>query len=132
MSATIMFVCPQCKVQGLARPEWVGKRIKCPRCGTESRIRATELGLAPPEPKKPASDFETVHDLLPAPLAAPPCRWEYRVVKHNRRELLRLLDELNALGDEGWECVGVLEPPDMLLYKRPKASAKESADDTRA
>jgi hypothetical protein len=60
----------------------------------------------------------TVHDLLPEP--TPPVRWEYRVVKHNRRDLLRLVDDINALGDEGWECVGILEPPDVLLYKRAK------------
>ncbi len=104
MAQTIPFTCPACNTLAHARLEWIGKQVKCVKCGHVSRVPAPELGKA-----------ETVHDLPPAP----PMRWEYHVVRHASGSVLRFLDELNGLGNEGWECVGVLQPG-VLLYKRPR------------
>lgn len=112
MSTTsILFTCPQCKVQGKARPEWAGRRLRCPRCGAESQIGAPEAAAAPN-----GTEADTVHD-FPDPV--PVVRWEYRVVRHSSGEPLTLLEEINALGHEGWECVGLIQRK-VLLYKRPK------------
>lgn len=48
-------------------------------------------------------------------------RWEYRVVTHDVAEMQRTgEDELNALGKDGWELVGVLALPNgaRFYFKR--------------
>lgn len=119
MTPTIPFTCPECKAPALARPGWIGKQVKCIKCGCLSRVPKTETPV-PPMPGKPETDkIETVHD-LPS-VTSTSGRWEYRVVRHTSGSVLRFLDDMNALGDDGWECVGVLQPG-VLLYKRSRTS----------
>jgi hypothetical protein len=135
-TTSILFTCPECKVQGKAKPEWVGRKLRCPRCGIETEIAAPEAEVLPepsaevtpevadetpdfgaqlPEPAAPSeAQTETVHD-FPDPV--PTGLWEYRIVRHTSSDPLTLIDEIMSVGNEGWECVGVLQRK-VLLYTR--------------
>jgi hypothetical protein len=119
MNSTLLFTCPQCHSPSRAKNEWVGKRVKCLRCGYESQVPTPEQSLSPPANHAAhTTQTDTVHD-LPS-ISATYQRWEYRIVRHASSAVLELVDDLNALGEEGWECVGIMKQPQVLLYKRPK------------
>src|SRR5262249_28358654 len=122
-TTAIQFCCDQCKLNGFARPEWAGKKVKCPRCGHISRVPAsdatpapepspvdatapTQLRIALPDPASiPAGD--TLHDLH---VKSAHTQWEYQVVRPDLGDdsdlAARLTDAMNVRGAAGWECVG--------------------------
>jgi hypothetical protein len=120
MSTTVPFVCPACKTVRRAKTEWIGKRVKCLTCGHESRVEAPAPEAPAPVTAvaKPARP-ETIHDLHLLP-PAKMAHWEYQLVRHPTNDPLKLLDEMNVLGNEGWECVGPLQRG-VLIYKRPRS-----------
>ncbi len=55
-------------------------------------------------------------------------RWQYMVSTLTVEGLPNLADLLNAAGEEGWELVGVVDPPESrhtrsLIFKRPGPDA---------
>jgi hypothetical protein len=135
-NTAILFTCPGCKLTGQAKPEWAGRKVKCPRCGEQSRIPGHDPDPAPNgtpveapapdsvavEPAPVSAAPETLHDIHVKP--AHPA-WEYQVVRPELAadgELAgRLTQDMNAHGADGWECVGLIQYPGLfLVYKRPK------------
>jgi hypothetical protein len=72
-------------------------------------------GAPQPQPPQPRVQPPTVYVYEPQ-------RWEYRIVDSNQRERVAE-DQLNALGNDGWELVGIVPGPKaaQFVFKRPRA-----------
>jgi hypothetical protein len=123
MSTAILFTCVQCKSVFEVKPEWIGRKAKCPQCGLVSRI--TARGADGPREEIPTTrndrPHDTLHDIDPRARVL----WEYRVLRHdfesNGEVAEHLNQAMNTEGTEGWECVSVLPPPvALVIYKRVK------------
>jgi hypothetical protein len=123
MSTAVLFSCPQCKSVFEVKPEWIGRKAKCPQCGLVSRITARAAQSS--RDAVPASgnerSQETVHDIDPKGAPA----WEYLVLRHDFEAGGDVAGELgqamNTEGSAGWECISVLPPPlALVVYKRLK------------
>jgi len=72
---------------------------------------------------------DTLHDLRPGTAKT---RWEHKIVCHelstDADASTKLNDEMNLLGEEGWECAGITTAPTngaraclWVTYKRPRS-----------